>query len=724
VKADTSRNSFDAARHYRSVLRQQGRVDLDADWNEQQEIVDHLRATSTADVVGPAGGHQPDAGFFLSVNGTDLRVSAGHYYVDGVLVENEQEISVWDQPDAPPGSPVIGLPDGADIPGPTPFDGRYLVYLDVWDLHRTALEDLTVREVALGGPDSTTRVKTVWQVKLLAVDDDANCTTDPPRWTELVTGATGRLAARAEPAEDPSGPCIVPAAAGFRGLENQHYRVEIHDGGDVREATFKWARDNGATVASWVSGPDAEGAITVASPGRDSVTGFAAGMWVELIDDTRELLGRPGTFVRLTNVRGNRLTITPSAGINLADFPVRPRVRRWDSAGAVALDAGEWLPLEHGVQVRFADADSYPAGSFWSVPARTNLTDILWPRAADGTPLEQPPRGIRHRVAKLGLVSFFQGEWTDPHDCRSLFPHLTQLVTVRAVSGDGQTATPNVGDPSARVPLDESIVAGVSNGSLPVEAATVRFQVVDGNGTVNGTHNPTIVRTNARGLAPAVWRVDSSTATQQVRADVLDDGGQPVGLPVYFTASLLTAARTAYTPTGDCPDLADTATVQQALDVLCRRNTPDFPKIKGISWTHAGEMTSDVFAQGLRIDFDRAMVPPQGPPVGWFLVQVEYDRSDFEGDPTEIFVRRINANQVVFSPGRESVTYFPRDPFSLSGVARTPLCRVIIKSHVLTDDQGNALDGEFLRADLPTGNNVQGGDFESWFTLTEQVIIG
>jgi hypothetical protein len=725
VKADTSRSSFDKARHYRSVLRQQGRVDLDADWNEQQEILDHLRAETSADLVGSAGGPADGAGFALSVDGTDLRVSAGHYYVGGLLAENEQEISVWDQPDAPSGSPLIGLPDGADIEGPTPFDGRYLVYLDVWDLHRTALEDTAVREVALGGPDSTTRVKTVWQVKLLAVDGDADCTTEPPRWTELVTGPTGLLAARAEPAEDPTGPCIVPAGAGFRGLENQHYRVEIHDGGDFREATFKWARDNGATVASWVAGPDAEGAITVASPGRDSVTGFAAGMWVELIDDTRELFGQPGTLVRLTNVRGNRLTITPADGIDLADFPLRPRVRRWDSAGALSLDAGEWLPLEQGVQVQFADSDNYPTGSFWSVPARTNLTDILWPRAADGTPLDQPPRGIRHRFAKLGLVTFFQGQWVDPHDCRSLFPHLTQLMELRAVSGDGQTATPNNGsDPGEHEGLAEPIVAGVSNGSAPVAGATVRFTMVGSNGGLNGARDPQTVVTDADGLAAIQWDVDSVNAVQQVRAEVLDDGGQPFGLPAYFTASLLTAARTSYTPTGACPDLAQATNVQEAIDILCKRDVPNFPRIKGISWTHAGQMTFDPFIAGLRIDFDRPMVAPAGPAVGWFLVQIEYDRSDFEGDPTEIFVRRINADQVVFSPGRDSVTYRPRDPFVLSGVPRQPLVRVILKSHVLTDDQGNVLDGDFLRSQLPTGNRTAGGDFESWFTLIEPPIIG
>jgi hypothetical protein len=325
------------------------------------------------------------------------------------------------------------------------------------------------------------------------------------------------------------------------------------------------------------------------------------------------------------------------------------------------------------------------------------------------------------RFAKLGLVSFFQGEWADPHDCRSVFPHLTQLVSLRAVSGDGQTATPDVTHRGARVELAEPIVVGVSNGSLPVADANVQFTVVDGNGVIDG---PRTVTTGSDGLASVSWQVDSTTDVQQVRVDVLDDGGHPFGLPVYFTASLLTAARTAYSPTGDCPDLASTTTVQEALDVLCRRDNPDLPTIRGISWTHGGELTSDVFDAGLRIDFDRAMVPPAGPPVGWFLVQIEYDRSDFEGDPTEIFVRRINADQVVFSANRDSVTYHPRDPFALlSGVPRRPLCRVIIKSHVLADDRGTVLDGEFLGTRFPTGYRVPGGDFESWFTLVEQDIV-
>ena len=50
-------------------------------------------------------------------------------------------------------------------------DGLYVAYLEAWERHITALEDETIKETALGGPDTTTRTKTVWQVRMLAVTD-------------------------------------------------------------------------------------------------------------------------------------------------------------------------------------------------------------------------------------------------------------------------------------------------------------------------------------------------------------------------------------------------------------------------------------------------------------------------------------------------------------------------------------------------------------------------
>ena len=51
MKGDFSRETFDSVKHFSRVLQQQGRVQLDADWNEHTAIVLHaaflLRITAT-----------------------------------------------------------------------------------------------------------------------------------------------------------------------------------------------------------------------------------------------------------------------------------------------------------------------------------------------------------------------------------------------------------------------------------------------------------------------------------------------------------------------------------------------------------------------------------------------------------------------------------------------------------------------------------------------------
>src|SRR5687767_7199390 len=120
MKGDFSRRTFDAARHYAAVTMQQGRVQLDADWNEQAEIARHRVQTETLDTVGRCGGPLHAAGFGLVELGTlstaekeylakryktlgkgDFLLSAGRYYVDGILVENEHAVPFAQQPDLP-----------------------------------------------------------------------------------------------------------------------------------------------------------------------------------------------------------------------------------------------------------------------------------------------------------------------------------------------------------------------------------------------------------------------------------------------------------------------------------------------------------------------------------------------------------------------------------------------------------------------------------------------
>ena len=73
------------------------------------------------------------------------------------------------QPDYPNPN-FIAPSDGGNPPVLKLEDNKaYLVYLDVWQWHRTSLDDSRIREVALGGSDTTTRLQTIWQVKLLEV---------------------------------------------------------------------------------------------------------------------------------------------------------------------------------------------------------------------------------------------------------------------------------------------------------------------------------------------------------------------------------------------------------------------------------------------------------------------------------------------------------------------------------------------------------------------------
>src|SRR6185436_6830456 len=161
MKGDNSRETFDAAKHYSGVRMQQGRVQTDADWNEQEALQRRRTQIEARDVIGRCGAPEDNAGFAISISGAALKIGAGRYYVDGILCENETEGLAFDaQPDLPGATPW------ADVLAKAKATAG-IAYLDVWERHITPLDDPILREVALGGPDTATRVKTVWQVRVL-----------------------------------------------------------------------------------------------------------------------------------------------------------------------------------------------------------------------------------------------------------------------------------------------------------------------------------------------------------------------------------------------------------------------------------------------------------------------------------------------------------------------------------------------------------------------------
>ncbi|MFF7454597.1 DUF6519 domain-containing protein [Kitasatospora sp. NPDC008115] len=459
MHADFSRLTFRPGKHYSAVLTQQGRVQLDADANEQAAIERYQLRTLAADLIGRHGGPAAAAGFAIGhVPGNhdvdDLVIGDGRYYVDGILCEARRpepglaapdedggdggdHLDRGDLPQEPAGWTYWDQPDayrdqerpGDRLPGEFPF----LVYLKVWERSVTAVEDPEIREVALGAamPDTAARAKVVWQVLALPGAELGHSGDGASRvreafdaWAEPRERPTARLAARARRPERASeDPCLAHPEAAYRGPENQLYRVEVHHGGSAGcDATFKWSRENGSVVLPITS---IEGVwVDLTTLGDDDRSGLTVGDWVEVTDSASVSRGGPADplqdlfQVEETDLPGRRVRLSAEPGPEAGRLPERhPYLRRWDhraprgrdalplSGGALRLREGVWLDLEDGVQVYFGPGGAYTRGDYWLVPARTATGEAEWPRNPAGEALLQPPAGIRLHHAPLAWVT-------------------------------------------------------------------------------------------------------------------------------------------------------------------------------------------------------------------------------------------------------------------------------------------------------------------------------
>jgi len=477
MKGDFSRFTFDPRKHYNGVLMQQGRVQLDADWNEYVEIQNHLRGTMAGDLIGQCGVPRDCGGFEVGVtdNHKDLTILPGRIYVDGLLCELEEgrsfEVEFLDKnrakvPDlithvhdlevgqwlellaeghtARPQQILIEKIDLAYqslIFRPEVVDeifesaspkvrrittyasqvdlfpesqekrtsGKYLAYLDIWQRHITVTDDPKIREVALGGADTTTRTKTVWQLKLRGpLDSEENFDRD---WSNLVERREASLAARilrTDPQDD---------------LMNRLYRIEVHDGGRTGCATFKWSRDNGRIIwpVERVEGRTVTIRETVAADKRE----FRPGQMVEITDEIRELRGQPGLLASIESTDWPTLSLKEDIGKMVHLTGKKLKLNRWDNPEAdVATTSSGWINLEKGVQVRFAENGEYQSGDYWLIPMRAASGRIEWPED-----LLIQRFGVEHHYCRLAELDWKEDieEWSVTKDLRILFPPVSDL---------------------------------------------------------------------------------------------------------------------------------------------------------------------------------------------------------------------------------------------------------------------------------------------------------
>ncbi|MGC2403620.1 MAG: DUF6519 domain-containing protein, partial [Acidobacteriaceae bacterium] len=514
---DSSRFTFNPRRNFLGVVMEQGRVQLDSDWNEgQAEFARRLQA-GTLDILGPSGypvNITPNA-FQITPSsgsgGNQISIGCGRYYVDGLLAENHgaESSETWD--------PAMAELSAAPLTQPFPDNtinytqqpyypnapaigaGPYLVYLDVWQREVTYLEDQWLIDPAVN-VDTTGRLQTVWQVKLLdvsSISGSIDCSTDVSTFDTLIEPSAARLT-NGLVNNTPTGPCCLSPNTGYTGLENQLYRVEIHQDGS--SPTFKWSRENASVatsvsaIATVVVSASSVSQLTVASLGRDSVLGFSNGNWIEITDDYLELNNLPGELLQIASMGpGNTITLNAllTGSFDPSDTSRHTRIIRWDQTSTTTGDIpvptdGSAVALENGITVTFGPkpfAGPYYSGDFWNFAARASSASIQPLTTA-------PPRGIHHHYAKLAIVNF-SGK---PTDCRVPWPPSTSScccsVTVAPSDFTSGVTLQSVLDQYKKVQTVTEICLAPGTYSLP---APLRLTSAHTNITIKACQSGTAV---------------------------------------------------------------------------------------------------------------------------------------------------------------------------------------------------------------------------------------
>lgn len=506
MPGDYSRKSDNSHQRFSALFMQQGRVQLDADWNESVEILRRRIREEANDVFGPVAVPRETTpnGFQIGLTGSgakaDLTIAPGRIYVDGVLAEyfSDESYTYSTQPFLP------------NPPALSSFSGNVLVYLDVWEREITAVEDQTIVDPALNGVDTGTRLKTIWQVKLLPITASGatGCVSD---FSTLFPPSGGRLSVTTLPPTQAPDPCSLPGSGGYQGVDNRFYRLQVHNASGPNPLV-KWSRDNGSVatgVTNIVNGASSS-TITVISIGNDDDLGFHNNDWVEIIDDAHELNGQSGIMANVTGINAALRTLTldrPLTSGNFNPASGNVRVRRWDqsqglyvpsggpSSGLIQVAPGTPIVLENGIQITLTVASGgLHINDAWVFAARVATGSVDPLNAA-------PPIAIRHYYASLATITGLGGSSTPtPSDCRTLWPPLGQD------GGCGCTVCVDAKDHNS--------------GSATIQHAIT--QVIQGGGGVvclgPGTFNLTAPATIAgaygvtlRGVGPATILVTTAT---------------------------------------------------------------------------------------------------------------------------------------------------------------------------------------------------------------------
>ena len=483
MAGDRARVSYDPSRKWRGLIAQQGRVTVEADWNEAETIAEEQARQLTLDVVGPVG--TPNQGYAVTavpaVGGPpgstpgDVFIAPGTLYVGGQRLDLDTPVDYASQPDWLDYStdPLWQVPVVPTASGTT----YEAVYLLAFELEVSAVEDPALADVALGGPDTMQRQRILQHfVRQPSTDGSWASVTGTLASMGLQFDAATMRASSAAALQvsftnsvATPGPCQPVTAGGFLGGENQMIRVMVTDADPSGVPSIVWGFDDASflyriTTATF-DPASGNTTLTLASAPVDSYHYPVLGQAVEVLRDAAQL-----TATSPVQLEGTDFIASAAGIVAPVTSPYDPTQMQLEISGSLPDDylsaatpqlflrvwqaealapPGQPVPLiavnqagvaaDTGVAVTLTSGTgAFHEGDFWRFALRPMQPSIVYPaRYLTGA---QPPDGPRTWACPLAALEWNGGSATTLHRV----PRFTGLLELTAESG---CCTVNVGPP-------------------------------------------------------------------------------------------------------------------------------------------------------------------------------------------------------------------------------------------------------------------------------------
>lgn len=448
--SDRARISYDKTQQYRAVVAQQGRVTLEADWNESQQIASEELREETLDFVGSSG--TPDNGYEVidykviepkkPSQPFDFATRAGTMYVGGVRAFSTKPIEYSNQLDW---LDRVGDPLWVDLNKfANALPAHELVYLLLREQEVSAVEDSALLEKALGGPDTTQRLRLIQHIVRLQTKSE-NCSSALDEAIEIWRGKQGLQLDRStlqllssatlkvsfSPPTTPADLCEPEARSGYLGAENQLIRVQISGSNQL-----VWGFDNATFLyrAEVVS----KQILRLKSRPVDDFHRPRANQSVEILRSAAQLHNQEyiaaatGLVTTLTapyNPDTREVSLAAGLPTEYSDLKQTPRLffRVWEEV----IDFTPGVPIslgKTGLQVTLQTTNNQPfhIGDYWQIAVRPGEpTEVYPPRYLEAP---QPPNGPRLWVCPLAVIGWKDRQLNAIEDCRNQFDNLVGLT--------------------------------------------------------------------------------------------------------------------------------------------------------------------------------------------------------------------------------------------------------------------------------------------------------